>query len=114
MKPIYVQLVGTTPKIVGLNNNDVSFEVLVRCGAGITLEGTLDDPADSVGMSDAPPINPNAPVWTAIALDTNGYANLSASTGITAGTGIAPGPWRALRFTPTAGGAATILQQGIR
>ena len=114
MKPQYIALVGTTPEVIGLNTNCVSFEVLVRCGAGITLEGTIDDPADSVGLSDAPAINPNAPVWTAIVLDAAGYANLTAGTGVTAAAGIAPGPWRALRFTPTAGGAATILQQGIR
>lgn len=114
MKSQYITLVGTTPEVVGLNTNSETFQVLVRCGAGITLEGSIDYPDDSTVVDGNQAVNPAAAVWTAITLDAAGYANLSAGTGVTAATGIAPGPWRALRFTPAAGGSATILQQGIK
>lgn len=114
MKSQYLQFVGTTVEVVGLNTNSETFQVLVRCSSGVTLEASLDYPDDSTVVDGNQAVNPNAAVWTAITLDANGYANLSAGTGVTAATGIAPGPWRALRFTPTAGGNATILQNGIK
>lgn len=114
MQSQYIALVGNTPKIVGLNTNSENFQVLVRCSSGVTLEGTVDNPSDSSALDGNPATNPNAAVWTAITLSASGYANLSAGAGGVPGTGFAPGPWQALRFTPTAGGAATILQNGIK
>jgi hypothetical protein len=112
MKPQYLAFVGATPEIVGLDVNCTSFQVLIRCDAGVTLEATIDNPDDSVSQGGLPPVNPNAPVWQALTLDAAGYINMSAGEVVAAG--LAPGPWRAVRFTPTAGGAATILQQGVR
>lgn len=113
MRPQYLAFVGTTPEVIGLNTDCETFQVLVRCSSGVTLEGSIDWPDDSLTIEQTPRENPVAPVWTAIVLDANGYANLTAAAGIV-GTGFAPGPWRALRFTPAAGGNATVLQQGIK
>ena len=100
MKPSYITLVGTTPVITTLNNNNEHFNVSVRLAAGVTLEAALEDPAPVI----APTLSENqgspGPTWLATPAAVNGIVNLTY-------------PVRLLRFTPTTGGVCTILQQGL-
>lgn len=97
MRPQYWPLVGTTPLVVRLENNATTFNVNIRISAGVTtelaLEDQLTDPSSSVG-------NPG-PTWVAAPAAVNGVITLV-------------NPFRLVRFTPTAGGIAVILQQGIQ
>lgn len=101
MKPIYLTLVGSTPKVVTLNNNNEHFNVSILPSVNVTVEVALEDPAPVI----APTLSENqgspGPTWvaapTALA---NGIVNLTY-------------PVRLVRFTPIAGGTATVLQQGL-
>lgn len=103
MKPQYITLVGTTPKIVPLETNDVSFEVSIRAPAGVTIELALEHPSDSLSDAGRAAVGP-APTWVAPpnAANANGVLHLYGT------------PYAAVRLTPTAGGQVTILQQGLR
>lgn len=102
MKPQYITLVGTTPKIVPLDTNVVSFEVSIRPPAGVTVELALEHPSDSLSDAGRVAVGP-APTWVAApAAGANGVISLFGT------------PYAAVRLTPTTGGQATILQQGLR
>ena len=99
----YITLVGTTPKIIALDNNCVEFQVSIRASGGITIEVALENPNDQVSNANTIQAGP-APTWVAPpnAVNANGVLHLSGT------------PYGAVRLTPTAGGTATIVQQGIR
>lgn len=100
MKPQYITLVGTTPKVVPLDNNMVVFNVAIRAPAGATVEVALEDPADLA--NNIPNSGSPGPTWVAApAAAANGVINLVV-------------PARLVRITPTGNGTATILQQGLR
>lgn len=103
MKPQYIILVGTTPKIVPLDTNVVSFEVSIRAPAGATIEVALEHPSDSLSDAGRAAVGP-APTWVAApnAANANGVLHLTGT------------PYAAVRITPTGNGLATILQQGLR
>lgn len=101
MKPQYVPLVGTTPKIVLLNTNSVPFLVQVRVPAGATLEVCLENPVDAVAPNTyTPPVTTQTPVWFAAP---TAVGNVTTLRDVVA----------AIRITPTGDGIATVLQQGI-
>lgn len=113
MQPQYIALPDTTPKIIGLNTNSENFQVRIRVSASVTVEVSVDNPPDSSPLDGNPATNPNAVVWTAVVPDAAGYVNLDAGP-LASATGLAPGPWRAVRFTAATTGSATILQNGIK
>src|SRR4249920_2739375 len=101
MQNQYLTLVGTTPKVVTLNNNCHVFNVSVFAPAGVTVEQSVISPDDSVAPNSfTPPVTTQVPVWGATPTAVAGVIQLVA-------------PVSALRFTPTAGGIVSILQQGI-
>jgi len=99
--PNYITLVGTTPKVIELNNNTTAgFQLSIRAPAGVTVEFALEDLVDP---TEQPPSGSPGPTWVAPpqAANANGVLHLSGT------------PYRLVRFTPTAGGLVTMLQQGI-
>lgn len=105
MQPQYVQLVGTTPKIVLFNTHCKAFQVAIRAPAGATVELALEDPNDFVAANSYTP--PTAPAgaavtWVPAPAAVNGVIQLTNT------------PYAACRITPTGNGYATILQQGIK
>lgn len=102
MKPQYITLVGTTPKIIALDTNVVSYELSIRATAGVTIEFALENPDDSTSDTSKAAAGP-APTWVAApnAVNANGVLHITGT------------PYAAVRFTPAAGGAATVLQQGV-
>lgn len=104
MQPRYIVTTGTTPVIEHLDTNVVVFCVAIKAAAGQTVEVAVEDPDDFV-----------AP---------NSYTDRVAPAGLTVGWTAAPAavdgvitltsPRSAVRITPTTGGTAIILQQGIR
>lgn len=106
MKPSYITLVGTTPFITNLNNNNEHFNVSIRASANVLTEIALEDTAPSTTPGGFPPRDdPHqgspGPTWVAApAAGANGIINLTY-------------PVRLVRFTPIAGGTVTILQQGL-
>lgn len=107
--PMYVVLVGTTPKIINLDVNNVNQQVAVRAAAGVTVEVSLEDPDDFVTGNSYDPAAAAAaiaaglaaPQWSAAPAAVNGIINIVA-------------PIHAIRLTPTAGGVCTILQSGLQ
>lgn len=99
MKPQYITLPDTTPRIIGLDTYGETFNVTVRASAGVTVELTIEEPNDAVGTGGNPPTGP-APTFVASpAAASNGVIQITA-------------PCRALRLTAAASGTVTILQQG--
>lgn len=99
----YITLVGTTPKIIALDNDCVEFQVSIRAPAGVTIELALENPNDSLVNANTSLVGP-APTWVAPpnAANANGVLHLTGT------------PYAAVRLTPTNGGNVTIVQQGIR
>lgn len=102
MKPQYITLVGTTPEIVALNTNTTTFDLSIRATAGVTIEFALENPNDSTADTSKAAAGP-APTWVAApnAVNANGVLHITGT------------PYAAVRFTPAAGGVATVLQQGV-
>jgi len=105
MKPQYITLFGTTPKIVALDTNMVPFNVSIRPAAGVTVELSTEAPNDFVQPNTfTPRVAPAgaAVVWVA--------APAAGANGVI----VLKDPYAAVRFTPTTGGECTIMQQGLR
>lgn len=102
MRPQYIQLVGTTPVIVPLDNDISVFNVAIRAPAGITVEVTLEDPADAATPANLPLGESVGQTFVAIPAVANANGIIYLTT-----------PHRAIRLTPTAGGLVTVLQQGL-
>lgn len=100
MKPQYISLIGTTPKIVQLNNDCVDFNVAIRAPVGVTVEVALEDLYDA---TENPPSGAPAggPTWLAVPAAVDGVVTLTS-------------PRRLVRFTPTGDALVTMLQQGVR
>ena len=101
MKASYVTLVGTTQKIVTPDTNIGIFSVSIRAPAGVTVELALEDPGDLTQSNTFFPVVTAFPyVWLPSPAAVNGIININY-------------PVSAIRFTPTAGGQVTMVQQGI-
>lgn len=105
MRPQYIQLVGTTPKIVPFNTHPKSFEVTIRLPAGATLELSTEHPDDFVQTNSYTPRR--APTGAVV----NWLAAPAAVDGVIT---LVDKPYAACRITPTGDGVATIVQAGIK
>jgi hypothetical protein len=101
MRPQYIQLRGTTPQVVLLNNNNHDFNVAIRAPVGVTVEVTLEDPVDPAVAANLPNSGSPGQTWTAAPAAVAGVINLLV-------------PARCVRLTPTVDAQVTILQQGLQ
>lgn len=105
MQPQYIQLVGTTPKVVPFNTHCKAFQVTIRLPASATIELAVEDPDDFVQSNSYTPRKAPAGAaltWVAAPAAVNGVIQLVNT------------PYAACRITPAGDGVATILQQGIK
>lgn len=103
----YIQLFGTTPKVIALDNNVVAFQVSIRAPVGVTVELAVEYPGDFVqGSSYDARVAPAGAALTWVAppnaVNANGVLHITDT------------PYAAVRLTPTADAVVTILQQGLR
>jgi len=101
MKPRYIVTTGTTAVVVPLDTNVDVFNVNIRLAAGQTVQGALEAPGDSVASNGFDlPVTALTPQWQTLPAAVNGVISLVT-------------PYAALLITPTTGGTATVLQQGV-